>query len=128
MMRSCKSLLCVVAIAAGWTLAAVAQDLTLPNKATSLRFAIIGDSGTGDSNQLRVAQRLWAVHSKFPYEFVLMMGDNIYGGESTRDFEKKFTTPYKPILDAGIKFYAALGNHDTPNQVFYKQFTMNGER
>ena len=28
----------------------------------------------------------------------------------------------------GVKFYAALGNHDDPNQRFYKPFNMNGER
>ena len=27
-----------------------------------------------------------------------------------------------------MKFYAALGNHDDPNQRIYKQFNMNGER
>jgi len=111
--------LCVVAMQA--------QEINLPNKNGSLKFAIIGDSGTGDANQVRVGQMLWKAHDTFKYEFVLMMGDNIYGGESTKDFEKKFTGPYKAILDAGIKFHAALGNHDTPNQVFYKDFNMGGQ-
>jgi 3',5'-cyclic AMP phosphodiesterase CpdA len=31
-------------------------------------------------------------------------------------------------LDSGVKFYASLGNHDSPNQVFYKPFNMNGRR
>src|SRR6185436_4794850 len=115
MMRCWRSFVLAVALAVGCTSLAAAQEITLPNKSDSLRFAIIGDSGTGDANQLRVAQALWAAHQKFPYEFVLMMGDNIYGGEATKDFDKKFLTPYKPILGAGIKFYAALGNHDTPN-------------
>ena len=30
------------------------------------------------------------------------------------DYEQKFEHPYKALLDAGIKFYAALGNHDNP--------------
>jgi hypothetical protein len=127
MKRSSNTFLVAAACAAACVLALHAQTINLPNKSDSLKFAIIGDSGTGDANQLRVAQMLWNAHQKFPYEFVLMMGDNIYGGESTKDFEKKFLNPYKPILDAGIKFYAALGNHDTPNQVYYKQFSMNGE-
>ena len=33
-----------------------------------------------------------------------------------------------PLLDAGVKFYAALGNHDDPGQRLYKPFNMNGER
>ena len=68
------------------------------------------------------------MHQRFPYEFVLMMGDNMYGGESARDFQRKFEVPYKPVLDEGVKFYASLGNHDSPNQRMYKLFNMNGER
>jgi Calcineurin-like phosphoesterase len=106
-----------------------AQDhLTLPNSADNLRFAVIGDSGTGSSSQLKVAQRLIAARSKFPYAFVLMMGDNLYGGSDEKDFKRKFEEPYKPLLDAGLKFYAALGNHDNPNERYYKLFNMNGER
>jgi hypothetical protein len=75
-----------------------------------------------------LAERLIASRARFPYEFVLMLGDNLYGGESPKDFEKKFELPYKALLDGGVKFYAALGNHDTPNQRFYKAFGMNGER
>ena len=32
------------------------------------------------------------------------------------------------MLDKNIKFYASLGNHDSPNQRMYKLFNMNGER
>ena len=94
----------------------------------SLKFAIIGDSGTGGSSQYRVAERLIASRSSFPYEFVLMMGDNLYGSEGPSAYEKKFERPYKLLLDSGMKFYASLGNHDEPNQRFYKPFNMNGER
>jgi 3',5'-cyclic AMP phosphodiesterase CpdA len=57
-----------------------------------------------------------------------MLGDNLYGGEGPSDFARKFERPYKPLLDAGVKFYAALGNHDDPNQVFYKNFNMDGKQ
>jgi predicted phosphodiesterase len=52
----------------------------------------------------------------------------MYGAERPQDFIQKFEKPYKPLLDAGVKFYASLGNHDDPNQRFYKPFNMNGER
>jgi 3',5'-cyclic AMP phosphodiesterase CpdA len=52
----------------------------------------------------------------------------MYGGESPADFVKKFEAPYKPLLDGGVKFYAALGNHDEPAQRFYKPFNMDGKR
>jgi 3',5'-cyclic AMP phosphodiesterase CpdA len=108
--------------------APIAQDVALPNKSDSLKFAIIGDSGTGSSAQHAIAKQLFAARSNFPYEFVVMLGDNLYSGSGEKDYRKKFEEPYKPMLDAGIKFYAALGNHDNANQKMYKPFNMNGER
>jgi 3',5'-cyclic AMP phosphodiesterase CpdA len=106
----------------------LAQDATLPNRPGSLKFAVIGDTGTGDANQYRTAKVLASSRQRFPYELVIMVGDNIYGSENPREFQRKFEIPYKPILDAGVKFYAALGNHDSPNQRLYKPFNMNGQR
>ena len=108
--------------------APAAQDLTLPNQPDSLKFAIIGDSGTGSSSQYKIAEKLIASHAKFPYEFVLMMGDNLYSGSGAKDYQKKFEDPYKPLLDSGLKFYAALGNHDNPDERNYKPFNMGGQR
>jgi predicted MPP superfamily phosphohydrolase len=108
--------------------ALAAQQITLPNQPDSLKFAVIGDSGTGESAQRRVAQKLFESRAQFAYEFVLMMGDNLYGRETPRDFERKFEEPYKPILEAGVKFYASLGNHDDDTQRYYKLFNMNGDK
>ena len=94
----------------------------------NLKFAVIGDSGTGGSAQQRIADRLIASRATFPYEFILMLGDNLYGSENPRDYERKFERPYKPLLDAGLKFYASLGNHDDPNQRYYAKFNMDGKR
>src|SRR5437016_5085717 len=125
--RSLRALVPLAVLAAA---AAFAADITitLPNRPDSLKFAIIGDSGTGSDSQYRVAGQLIASRAKFPYEFVLMMGDNLYSGNGPKDFDQKFERPYKPLLDAGIKFYASLGNHDNPNERFYKPWNMNGER
>ena len=101
--------------------------VTLPLQKDSTRFAVIGDAGTGGIEQWRLAQQLIAAHSRFPFEFVLMTGDNMYGSESPQDYVDKFEAPYKPLLDAGVKFYASLGNHDEPSQVFYKPFNMDGK-
>jgi len=105
-----------------------AAELQLPVKPKSIRFAVIGDGGTGESQQFEIAQRMASYREKFPFDFVLMLGDNIYGGDSPRDFTAKFENPYKALLDANVKFYAALGNHDNPNQRFYKPFNMGGQR
>jgi predicted phosphodiesterase len=105
-----------------------ALELKLPMKEGSVRFAVIGDSGTGGGAQQKIADRITASHKLFPFEFVLMLGDNLYGSEDPDDYEKKFERPYRPLLDAGVKFYAALGNHDDPTQANYKDFNMNGQR
>jgi predicted phosphodiesterase len=115
-------------LAASLAAAPAAQDAGPPNKSDSARFAIIGDSGTGSSAQYKVAEQLTASRATFPYEFVLMLGDNLYYGSGQKDYRKKFELPYKTLLDSGIKFYATLGNHDNANEKFYKPFNMNGER
>ena len=101
--------------------------LTLPVKNGSLRFAVIGDTGSGSSKQRDVGEMMVQYRTVFPFEFVLMMGDNLYGGEAPKDFEKKFSEPYKVLLDNKVKFYATLGNHDLPLQVNYENFNMNGK-
>jgi hypothetical protein len=108
----------------------IARDaLTLPNAARSIKFAIIGDSGRGSKQQHDVAAQMVAYRQRFDYKFVLMAGDNIYEGPaSAEDYRLKFEEPYKALLDAGVKFYAALGNHDDSNQVYYEPFNMDGNR
>src|SRR4029077_8859767 len=81
-----------------------AQDLKLPATDSSVKFAVIGDSGTGDKHQLAVAKQLVAYRQRFPFDFVIMMGDNLYGGNSAKDYDKKFLVPYKALLDGGVKF------------------------
>lgn len=102
------------------------SECDLPKEPKSIRFAVIGDSGTGKSGQYQVAQQMEKCREKIGFDFVLMLGDNIYGGKSQRDFERKFELPYKPLLDSGVKFYASIGNHDDPNERLYKPFNMGG--
>ena len=94
----------------------------------SVKFLVLGDTGTGDTAQFQVAAQVWKSRQVFPYEFAIMLGDNIYGSERPQDFAQKFERPYKPLLDANIPFYAAIGNHDDPNQRYYKPFGMGGQR
>jgi predicted phosphodiesterase len=102
------------------------SQVTAPAKSGSVRMAVIGDMGTGAKPQYDVSQRMAEAHATFPFDFVIMLGDNIYGSSTPKDFEQKFSIPYKPLLDAGVKFYASLGNHDQSNERFYAPFNMNG--
>ncbi len=106
----------------------VSGDDALPLKPQSVRFGVIGDNGTGDKPQYEIAQQMEKFRGKVGFDFVLMLGDNIYGSASSGAMKRKFEDPYKPLLDAGVKFYASLGNHDNPNERFYKPFNMNEKR
>lgn len=120
--------LAAILVMGALSLTGTAQNVTLPMANGSTRFAVIGDTGTGDRPQYEIGQRLEEYRQRVNFTFTIMVGDNIYGSERPQDFQKKFEIPYKPLLDAGVGFYAALGNHDDPNQRFYKPFNMNGER
>jgi hypothetical protein len=101
---------------------------TLPKDKDSVKFLVIGDTGTGGRQQYEIGTRIAEAYKQFPFEFAIMLGDNLYGTENPGAYVNKFEKPYKPLLDAGVKFYAALGNHDEPSQRFYKPFNMDGKR
>jgi predicted phosphodiesterase len=105
------------------------STLTLPNEGRSIKFAVIGDSGRGWQPQLDVAAQMVAFRQHFKFDFVLMAGDNIYEGPATaEDYRIKFEEPYQVLLADGVKFYAVLGNHDDPKQIYYQPFNMKGNR
>ena len=105
-----------------------ADVLALPRKPGSVRFAAIGDSGRGDPPQYEVSAQMQAFRKVFSYDFVVMLGDNVYDGGTPEYYRDRFELPYKPLLDDGVKFYATIGNHDFPNQPFYAPFNMGGQR
>ena len=71
------------------------QGSPLPNKPGSLKFAAIGDNGTGDTPQYRRRAADGRRRTPpLPFDLVIMLGDNMYGGQSPQDFVKKFEKPY----------------------------------
>ena len=101
--------------------AGATSPLPMPQIRGGTVFAIMGDSGSGDQAQLAVAQAMityFDTARHFP--FVLMLGDNLYDD----DYTNEFSVPYKPLLDRGVKFYAALGNHDRDLEIHFKPFNM----
>ncbi len=104
-----------------------AAPVQLPNKEGTFKFGVLGDFGTGSDEQYELAKQMVNVHARFKYDTVVLTGDNLYGSERPQDFRKKFEAPYKPLLDAGVKFYASLGNHDSREQRYYKLFNMDGK-
>jgi len=104
-----------------------AAAVTLPNQSGSLKFAVLGDFGTGKPPEYELAAQMAKFLAAFKLEIVVLVGDNLYGSERPQDFKLKFEDPYKPLLDAGVKFYAALGNHDARAQRYYEPFNMAGK-
>jgi len=104
-----------------------APVVALPNRKGSFKFGILGDFGNGGKAQYQLAEQMVKLRERFKYDIVVLSGDNLIGSERPQDFKIKFEIPYKPLLDAGVKFYAALGNHDAREQRFYKLFNMGGQ-
>lgn len=118
-------LLAIFVASVSW---AAAPQVTPMDGDGAVRFAVIGDNGTGEEPQYDVARQMLKAHAIVPFQFVVMMGDNLYGSQKPRDFQDKFEVPYGPLLRMGIPFYAALGNHDQPGNRNYPQFNMAGQR
>ena len=106
----------------------VAGERLLSTRPGAVRFAVIGDSGRGSREQYEIAARMAAERERFPFAFVIMLGDNIYGGATPKDYRDKFERPYRTLLDAGVTFHAARGNHDEGEQWRYPLFNTGGHR
>jgi hypothetical protein len=65
---------------------------------------------------------------RFDFDLVLMLGDNMYAAGTPEDYAVRFERPYKPLLDAGVEFRAANGNHDPVNILNYPPYHMGGNR
>src|SRR5215210_2010225 len=61
--------------------AGVPAKLSLPVKDGSTRFMVVGDTGTGGKGQYELAAVMLRYWEAFPFEFALLMGDNLYGSE-----------------------------------------------
>jgi len=125
-MRRTLLVLLVVAAVAHARLHALPPGL--PNRPDSLKLAVIGDNGTGEQPEYDIAARMVEAHTTFPFDLVLMLGDNMYGSQQPADFVKKFERPYERLLKDGVRFYATLGNHDRQENRFYAPFNMDGQR
>jgi hypothetical protein len=105
-----------------------AQTALPGTPAAGLRFAVLGDFGDGSRAQYDIGEQMWASHAAFPFDLVLAVGDNMYGSQQPEDFVVKFERPYAKLLHAGVRFQAALGNHDRPENRHYPAYNMDGQR
>jgi hypothetical protein len=74
------------------SLMGAAQNITLPLAIDSTRFAVLGDTGTGDKPQYEIGRRLEEYYERAHFTFAIMVGDN----------NQRF---YKPFNMNGERFY-----------------------
>lgn len=93
----------------GWR----ALSLTGPAKADT--FAIVGDQGWADANELAVAK----MAKSWSPSFIATVGDNVYGlttsmtlAQANSRWAAAHTPQYGDFI-SGAKFYPTIGNHDT---------------
>ncbi len=124
-----QALLSLAAIAAGTAFKTRAVFSAEPAK-TRLRFPVVGDVGTGNSDQIGIAKAMFEAHQQAPFDFAIAAGDNIYPNGSGRYFTKHFEQPFAAMLKERVPFYAVLGNHDVQegrqDQCRYPLFHMGG--
>jgi predicted phosphodiesterase len=73
----------------------------------SVRIAVLGDSGSGGSDQQAVSKQLGTV----PFDLMIHTGDIAYETGTLNDFETKFFDVYQPYLRR-VPVFPTSGNHD----------------
>ena len=77
-----------------------------------LRFAVIGDFGTGEEEQHEVAATLRRVAVERDVRILVTTGDNVYEDGDPDDFDAAWHEPYGWVEQRRIDVVASLGNHD----------------
>ena len=77
-----------------------------------LSFAAIGDNGSGGRQAMAVAERMALAYQSTPFGLVTLLGDICYYGKIRDRFDDVFVEPMSPLIDAGVRFELAIGNHD----------------
>jgi 3',5'-cyclic AMP phosphodiesterase CpdA len=77
-----------------------------------LRFAAIGDNGSGGRQAMAVAAQMARTYEHLPFGLVALLGDICYYGNLADRYDHVFRRPMAPLIDAGVGFELAIGNHD----------------
>ena len=98
-----------------------------------LVFGVVGDTGEVTPGLRGVIREMLNYRrNRAKFDFMLLLGDNIYSDGIGRGIPKVFEAPFADLLSAGVEFYAVLGNHDirrgTDLQINYPGWNMAGRR
>jgi hypothetical protein len=75
-------------------------------------FAVLGDNGSGGRQAMAVAERMASTYRDRPFGLVALLGDICYYGNFEDRYDDVFRRPMQPLIDAGVGFELAIGNHD----------------
>lgn len=76
------------------------------------RIAVVGDAGTADAGQRKIADAMAAERARAPFASVLVLGDNVYQNGEPAKFDAAIRDPYAALFDGGARFFPVMGNHD----------------
>lgn len=77
-----------------------------------LSFAAVGDNGSGGRQAMAIATRMAETYEQTPFGLVAHLGDISYYGNFEDRYDEVFAEPMAPLIDAGVGFELAIGNHD----------------
>lgn len=94
-----------------------ASDIALapqawPTTDDHVAFVALGDNGSGGRQALAVAAEMARTYQQMPFGLVTLLGDICYYGNFEDRFDDVFSRPMRPLVDAGVGFELAIGNHD----------------
>ncbi len=75
------------------------------------RFWVLGDSGTGDSDALRVKSAYLNLTAARPADLLLLLGDNAYPDGTDEEYQEAFFEIYPEVLRTTPAF-STIGNHE----------------
>lgn len=80
--------------------------------APALRMAVAGDIGDSGPRLNATARAIEQLTGARGWDALLLLGDNVYPNGDPKRLPKTVFEPFAPILDAGTRLLAILGNHD----------------
>ncbi|MEK7950963.1 metallophosphoesterase [Luteolibacter sp. Y139] len=81
------------------------------------RIWVLGDCGTGSSEQIAVRDGFYQLHQTHPADAVVLLGDNAYYAGTDADYQLNFFGIYEQILRQ-VPVWPCYGNHETYGEHF----------
>ena len=88
----------------------------MPGSRRPFRAWVVGDSGTGGSNQAAVRDAMLAATTDAPPDIFVHVGDMAYSDGTNDEFTDKFYAPYAEIMRNTVT-WPAIGNHEAHTSV-----------